>query len=74
MAEFPEQKVHLGLGPRWVLVRWVARGLRKIEEGKYWDVGGGSCWTGDVGQYVLSSLSITEVVEVHTVTSMYRLG
>ena len=46
-AEFPEQKVHLGLGPRWVLVRWVARGLRKIDGGKYWFVGGGSCWTGE---------------------------
>jgi hypothetical protein len=33
-AEFPEQKVHFGVGPRWVLVRWVARGFRKIEGGK----------------------------------------
>jgi hypothetical protein len=45
MAELPEQKVHLGRGPRWVVVSWVARGLRKMEGGKYFEVGGGSCWT-----------------------------
>jgi hypothetical protein len=45
MAELPEQKVHLGRGPRWVVVSWVAMRLRKMEGGKYWGVGGGSCWT-----------------------------
>ena len=45
MAELPEQKVHLGRGPRWVVVSWVAIGLRKMERGKYCEVGGGSCWT-----------------------------
>ena len=47
IAELPEQKVHLGLGPRWVLVICVARGFRKIDGEKYCFVGGGSCWTED---------------------------
>jgi len=73
MAELPEQKVHLGRGPRWVVVSWVAKELRKMERGKKLSMGGGSCWTvvervnGEVGR----SMRTVELTVAHIVVEWH---
>jgi hypothetical protein len=56
----------------------VARGLRKMEGGKYWEVGGGSCWTAmtcvngvDVHRGSAFAMQVAELTVAHVVVERH---